>query len=121
MRESVSVLVVDDDVDIREALEQVLAEEGYRVVTAANGHEALERLREVSPRLILLDLSMPVMSGFQFREAQRADAELAKIPTVAMSAGDRLGEKTAGMQLAACLSKPLRLDELLALVGRYCA
>ena len=118
--DSIEVLVVDDDADIRSTLEEILVEEGYRVASAANGREALERLRVVRPRLILLDLSMPVMSGFEFREAQRADAELAKIPTVVMTAYDRMLEKTSGMQLADCLAKPVRLDELLKVVARFC-
>jgi CheY-like chemotaxis protein len=78
-----SVLVVEDDAATREALTLFLEREGYRVVAAPDGRQALERLRgPVTPDLILLDLSMPVMDGWRFREEQRRDPSLADVPVV---------------------------------------
>lgn len=73
----VCVLVVDDDPDIRDTLVEALEEEGYSVAAAANGSEALETLRRIAPRLILLDLFMPIMGGQQFRARQLEDGALA--------------------------------------------
>ena len=77
------VLVVDDDFDIREALSDVLASEGYSVLTAADGGEALERLRGgVRPAVMLLDLMMPRVSGVEVIDALRKDESLSKIPEI---------------------------------------
>ena len=116
----VSVLVIDDDRDIREALREILQDEGYSVDTAANGAEALELLGCVAPQLILLDLSMPVMGGQEFRQAQLGDPRYVKTPIVLMTAADQVNEKSAGMEPAASLHKPLVYDDLLAIVGRFC-
>jgi CheY-like chemotaxis protein len=117
---SVAVLVVDDDQDIRETIREVLEAEGYSVATAENGAAALERLRQVHPQLILLDLTMPVMDGISFREEQMNDDSLSAIPTIVMSARTDPGKDAGPLLVRACLSKPLDLDELLGLVGHYC-
>lgn len=119
-RYPVSVVVVDDDADIRDTLVDLLEYQGYSVVCAANGAEALELLRRVRPELILLDLCMPVMSGEEFRCHQLEDPLLAAIPTVVMSAADRIYEKTAAMQVHETLAKPIPMERLLESVGRYC-
>jgi CheY-like chemotaxis protein len=116
----VAVLVVDDDQDIRETIREVLEAEGYSVATAENGAAALERLRQVHPQLILLDLTMPVMDGISFREEQMNDDSLSAIPTIVMSARTDPGKDAGPLLVRACLSKPLDLDELLGLVGHYC-
>jgi CheY-like chemotaxis protein len=94
-----SVLIVDDDVDIREALMDTLEEKGFHVITASHGLEALALLKAmpVLPAIILLDLMMPVLDGYRFLEAQRRDPELASIPVAVITAGhgvdrERLGE-----------------------------
>lgn len=115
-----SVLVVDDDQDIRETVKEVLEDEGYDVDVAANGEEALARLQVVSPGLILLDLSMPVMNGSAFAEELQKDARLASIPTVVLTAAGRLVEPVATGGIAAFLQKPISLEALLALVEKYC-
>ncbi len=80
------VMVVEDDAMIRETLAEALDEEGFEVIEAANGREALDKLQGERTSLVLLDLMMPVMDGWQFREAQLRDEELADIPVVVLSA-----------------------------------
>jgi CheY-like chemotaxis protein len=115
------VLIVEDDTDLRQALSQVLAEEGYRVEGAEHGLHALEQLREGRrPSLILLDLTMPVMNGWQFREEQRQDPDLASIPVVVISAGANLSEQVVPLGIQDYIRKPIQLGQLLATVQRYC-
>lgn len=115
------VLIVEDDTDLRQALSQVLAEEGYRVGGAEHGLHALEQLREGRrPCLILLDLTMPVMNGWQFREEQRQDPDLASIPVVVISAGANLSEQVVPLGIQDYIRKPIQLGQLLATVQRYC-
>ena len=115
------VMIVEDDFAIREILRELLEEAGYRVMWAANGMEALARLRiGLAPRVILLDLMMPVMDGLQFRTAQRRDPALAAIPVVVMSADHGMDQKVCDMQVDAYLPKPFELRALLATVDRYC-
>ncbi len=116
----VSVLVVDDDRDIRDTLRELLQQEGYTVATASDGAAALRELHRVRPRLILLDLTMPGLDGASFREAQLADDTFADIPTVVMTARSQPGASAGPLLVRACLPKPIDLDELLALVGHYC-
>ena len=100
------LLVVEDDENIRESLSDLLRDEGATLATAANGREALDELRATKPPdLILLDLMMPVMDGWEFRVAQRADQALAGIPLIAMSA-DRSAKATA-IAADAYVGKPL--------------
>jgi len=114
------ILIVDDDADTRETLSDVLGDEGYSVLGAADGLEALELLRSVTPRLILLDLNMPSMDGQSFRERQLLIPPLASIPTVALSAVSQLPERVGHLTFDEVLTKPVDLDALLALVARYC-
>lgn len=119
-RREVCVMVVDDDEAIRVTIAALLEEEGYSVVSATNGAEALDILRSFRPYLILLDLSMPIMSGQQFRSRQLRDPLLAKIPTVVMTAADRVHDKTAGMRVTDTLAKPLKMQQLIDTVERFC-
>jgi CheY-like chemotaxis protein len=115
----VSVLVIDDDLDIRETLAEILRDEGYSVVTAIHGAHALELLTSIRPAVILLDLNMPVMNGKQFREAQRRDPSLVRIPTVVMTAVDRIKDLTADLSVEEALPKPIKLPDLLSIMRRY--
>jgi CheY-like chemotaxis protein len=114
-RERVRVLVVDDDADIRELLVEFLGSEGYDVTSAGDGVEALERARAHRPDVILLDLMMPGMNGWEFREIQRRDAQLADVPVVVISAFD------SDLDVDEVLRKPFRVEELLATVERLTA
>jgi two-component system cell cycle sensor histidine kinase/response regulator CckA len=112
-----TLLVVEDDVDIREALDGLLSMEGFRVSGCSNGREALDWLR-ASPRpdLIVLDLMMPVMDGWQFRVAQKDDPELATIPVLALSADSTA--KAAAIDAEAYLKKPVDYDTLIDTIDR---
>jgi CheY-like chemotaxis protein len=115
------VLIVDDDFDIRGLMTNILQIEGYHVLAAANGREALETLRSgARPRLILLDLMMPVMNGWQFRCEQLLDDRLAAIPVVVLSGAADVGERARTIGASGILRKPVDLDVLLEVVGRYC-
>jgi diguanylate cyclase (GGDEF)-like protein len=116
-----SLLVVEDDEDMREALRLTLQSAGYDVQSAENGQDALGQLREgPPPDLILLDLMLPVMSGWEFRDHQRRDPTLATIPVVVVSAAGDLRQSAAGLGAAAYLQKPVPTDELLAVVRQHC-
>ncbi len=114
------VLVVDDDMAMRQSIEWLLEGNGFTVVTAADGGEALERLREgLEPCLILLDLTMRGMDGFEFRKMQMQDPKLAAIPLVICSAGGKPGPMRE-LRAAAYLEKPFQAESLLKLVEQYC-
>jgi CheY-like chemotaxis protein len=113
------VLIVEDDADLREMMAQLLTLEGFHAATVTNGREALDYLRR-SPRpdLILLDLMMPVMDGWQFRKEQQADPAIAGVPVVILTAVDQ--RRAASVDATAFLNKPLDFDRLLQLVRQYC-
>jgi CheY-like chemotaxis protein len=114
-----SVLIVEDDPDTREMIGRFLELEGFTVAFAANGKQALDRLDAGTPTcVILLDLMMPVMDGWEFRRQQIRQARLARIPVVVVSAaGQDLIEQIHADHY---LTKPLDLEELLRTVTRFC-
>jgi len=112
-----SVMVIDDDEPLRESVCDALGDAGYSAVSAPNGAAALHDLRAgaAKPDVILLDLMMPGMNGWQFREEQLRDPALADIPVVVMTASRDL----RGLQAGEVLYKPITLDRLLAVVRRH--
>lgn len=122
----VPIMVVEDDFFIRELLVDLLEDEGYTAVSAANGQEALAALRAMprQPSLILLDLHMPVMDGRRFRELQQLDASLCSIPVVLLSACGDGDELPPSLHCDARLAKPidlLRLRETIETLSRASA
>jgi two-component system response regulator MprA len=81
-----SVLVVDDEQDLRDMLRFALMADGYQVATAANGVEALESIRINQPQAVLLDLMMPRMTGYEVVEALRSEGRLEDVPVVILTA-----------------------------------
>jgi CheY-like chemotaxis protein len=113
-------MIVEDDRDTREMLGHFLELEGFEVRTAANGQIALNSLHEEGdPSVILLDLMMPVMNGWQFREEQRRHPRFSRIPVVVLTAaGPR--EEIPAISADGWLSKPVDFDRLLATIGPLC-
>lgn len=109
------ILVVDDDPDILDALAEILENEGYQVDRARNGQEALEHLAADKPDLILLDLMMPVMDGWEFarRVGEQPDC---RPPIVVLSADRNVGAKAKEIGAVGFLAKPFELAELLQIV-----
>jgi len=111
-----AILIVDDDSDVRNALSELLEEEGFSVEAAQNGREALARLRtgKVHPAVILLDLMMPGMDGWDFRSEQMRDPRLASVPVVIVSASGFSRESIrTQFRPAAYVEKPIEKDVLL--------
>jgi CheY-like chemotaxis protein len=116
------ILIVEDDSALREALAQVLSDEGYELLTARDGLEAVNCLKMGNrPDVILLDLSMPVVNGWEFRMFQKRDPELATIPVILITAGGYSREEVAWLEPSALIAKPIDLDLLLADIRRFCA
>jgi CheY-like chemotaxis protein len=115
------VLVIEDDPAVHEVLRALLEAEGFEVVGAHDGEEAVALLQDgVMPCLIVLDLMLPRMDGFQFRAVQRADPRWAKIPIVVYSGIDRLAERMRDMQPAAWFAKPVDPESLLGAIHKFC-
>jgi CheY-like chemotaxis protein len=109
------LMIVDDDVDASAVLADLLDVEGYDVTCCSNGKDALDHLRTCPlPGLIILDLQMPVMNGWQFRREQRADRLLSDIPVVVVSGFS----DSAEIQANAVMRKPVDVDRLLAVIRR---
>ena len=116
----VTVLVVDDDVDLQRVLAKFLTLEGFAPEVAGNGQEALARLRSgARVDVILLDLRMPVMDGWTFRREQRADARIAPIPVVVLSGTET--DRMAELAAAAWFSKPVSFGDVIAAIRRLSA
>jgi len=116
------VLIVDDEPDLRESLAAILESEGYGVIEAEHGEQALQRLRTTPTDvcLILLDLFMPTMNGWRFRDEQLHDPSLASIPVIVITADAAAARKAKTLGVADALTKPLDLDRLLNLVAQHC-
>jgi CheY-like chemotaxis protein len=113
-----TVLIVEDEEDLREMMREALESKGYSVVTAAEGQAALDRIAQIEQLcLVLLDLVMPGMNGWDFYEHVRQRSDLASIPVVVYSSAPR----GAPQGVTRALRKPLAFDQLLAVVQEYCA
>ena len=115
------ILVVDDDIDIRDILADVLKDEGFTVVCAANGKEAIRQLKSHAERfdLILLDLMMPEADGWDFRRMQADEPDHKDIPVILMSASSNAQEQVSALGARGCLRKPFRVDELLVAIEQH--
>jgi CheY-like chemotaxis protein len=116
------IFVVEDDRDILETVVCILEGEGYGAAGATDGREALDWLRAAvrPPCMILLDLMMPVLNGWQFRAEQLSDPRLSPIPVVVLSAAADLRQEAATLGAAGYLTKPFDFDQLLELAHRHC-
>jgi two-component system response regulator MprA len=117
-QQSWHVLVIEDDPDIRAALAEALASEGYAVEVARDGVDGLAQARSVRPDLIVLDLTMPVMDGLEFLEAKRAVEDLAGVPVIVETARS---PAPVLQDCAVVLCKPFELDALFEAARRCLA
>ncbi|MBY0280423.1 response regulator [Candidatus Binatia bacterium] len=117
-----SILLVEDDDDIREAMAAFLEAEGYDVVQAIDGDDALRKLRASSDRicLVLLDLFMPVKNGWEFRAEQMADPAISAVPVIVVSADRNARDKANTLGALEYLAKPVDFDRLLGTIATYC-
>ena len=109
------ILIIEDEPTIAEMLQEVLQDEGYVVLLALNGETGLQTLATQQPDLILCDLMMPIMSGWQVLEALQEPPYSGSIPVIMMSAGQHPAPTYAGMYRA-FLEKPINLYSLLKLI-----
>ena len=117
-----TVLIIEDIAGVRAELTRLLEKAGYRVVTAENGQAGLQSLqRPPLPDLILLDLMMPVMNGWDFRRKQKASPDFSSIPVVLMSAGGNIASSCADLETSDYIAKPVEVEELLNKIQRYCS
>ncbi len=119
-RPSRRILIVDDDAALRRELSEVLSAEGYSIVTASDGKQALGYLeKNPAPSLILLDLMMPVMDGWELSATLKADPNLAPIPIVVMSCLEKSEANASLLGASGVLRKPLRLEKLIAIAAAH--
>ena len=114
------ILVVDDEPDIALALKDRLEMEGYQIITAADGMEALEKLAETEPALILMDVMMPRMNGFQACRKIKSTTEWSKIPVILLTAKSQESDRYWGKE-SGCddyVMKPFEMDEIVGKISR---
>jgi CheY-like chemotaxis protein len=118
MSTSPTVLLVDDDLDLREAAAEALEDAGYHVVRADDGRRAMDEMTRggLRPNLILLDMMMPNLDGWGFRAAQKQVPDIAEIPVVALTAYSLTEDERTQLDAAAILRKPVALEELMRAV-----
>lgn len=116
----IDILLAEDDEDLREAMVETLSDAGYTVEAVGNGRDALEWLEDTDhpPKLILLDLMMPIMDGWQFLEKREKAPKAASVPVVVLSASERFDSTNDTVLF---MRKPVAVKPLLAIVASYCA
>jgi CheY-like chemotaxis protein len=117
--ESKRVLVVDDDLYLSEIISDVLQAEGHITRRAGNGLEALEQIRAEKPQLILLDLMMPVMNGWELADNLRSTPEWSDIPIVIITANYHADRKQQVLGAKAVITKPFDIDRLVEVVDQF--
>jgi len=116
-----TVLVIEDDPDMREIERTALSCGGHDVLLASNGREGLRALEDRTPCVILLDLMMPVMDGLTFLVERKRRGVAANVPVLCLSAaGDQVVDRALGLGAKECLQKPVDFDELCERVAHYC-
>jgi chemosensory pili system protein ChpA (sensor histidine kinase/response regulator) len=117
------ILVVDDSITVRRVTQRLLQREGYRVAMAADGLQALERLAEERPTVVLSDIEMPRMDGFDLARNIRGDARLKDLPIIMITSriAEKHREHAKELGVDHYLGKPYSEEELLSLVKHYCA
>ena len=114
-----SIVIVEDDEDIANSIGYNLEREGFRVRLAANGEDALNLILDRPPNLVLLDLNLPHMNGFELCRRLRAEASTARVPVLMLTARAEESDKVLGLNLGAddYITKPFSMRELVARVN----
>ena len=117
------ILVVDDSITVRRVTQRLLKREGYRVALASDGLDALEKLQEEKPTVVLSDIEMPRMDGFDLARNIRGDAKLRDLPIIMITSriAGKHREHAKELGVDHYLGKPYSEEELLGLVRSYCA
>lgn len=117
------ILVVDDSITVRRVTQRLLQREGYRVTLAADGLQALERLQEERPAVVLSDIEMPRMDGFDLARNIRGDVRLNNLPIIMITSriAEKHREHAKELGVDHYLGKPFSEEELMSLVRHYCA
>lgn len=116
-----TILVVDDDVNVLKSLEAILKEQGYRVETASDGVQALDKVQEHVPSLILMDIEMPHLKGDVAAMRLGRDDDLSKIPIILLTAYDSIQEEVLASHIGVVdyVTKPYDVENLLAKIKRH--
>jgi len=119
--DAATILYIEDNIDNRTLVRRVLQIEGYRVMEAESGFRAFEILRAETPDLVLMDINLPDMDGYEITTRLKQMPSLAKVPVIAMTAnvmkGDR--EKTLAAGCDGYISKPIDIDTLPGQIARF--
>lgn len=117
-----TILIVDDNPDNVELLEEVLQSQGYRTLTAPNGHEAIRSAANEHPDLILLDIAMPVMDGMEVLQVLKLDASMSAIPVVFVTGimeNERILRAIENHDVIGYVAKPIVISEFLDKIAEY--
>lgn len=116
-----TILVVDDEIEFVDAVKMMFEAHGFEVIGAYNGLEGIEKAKKCSPNVILLDLSMPVVSGFDALAQLRAEPRTSLIPVIVITAQNDIEYAFDAGKLGAndYLIKPVRMESLLELINKY--
>lgn len=115
------ILVIEDHPDSRELMSFLLTQSGYEVVSAADGMSGLEAARRTHPDLIISDIQLPLMNGFEVAAAIAADPDLAHIPLIAVTASAMAGDRENIIRSGFhdYVSKPIEPETFVVQIGRY--
>ena len=116
-----TILVVDDSITVRKVTQRLLERHGYRVHSAKDGMDALSQLTDIQPHLILLDIEMPKMDGFELASHLRHNPKLSAIPIIMITSrtGDKHRQRAKELGVRHFMGKPFQETELLAQVDKY--
>src|ERR1700716_3376567 len=115
------ILVVEDDATMQKMALKILRSRGFSSELARNGREAVAMAGVLKPALILMDLSLPEMNGWEATRALKADPALAAIPVVAVTAHAMVGDRESAIAAgcAECVTKPYEIEDLIRVIQRY--
>lgn len=118
---SKKILMVEDEADIREAVQASLKSRGYTVITAADGEEGLRKIRSEKPDLVLLDIVMPKIDGWQVLKTIRSDEATRELPVVMLTANRETSSliESQSQKATDYLMKPFDIEKLLRFINRY--